>query len=110
MFVSFSPEKKKRNDSNQVRKFRHERRHFVAASRRNRLVERVKGDWGPVKVRNANKPSIVFECDIMSRSSFSRGHTRKKNPRCGVAISSFKKKRDALVLDLSPSSKIYLKL
>lgn len=35
-----------------------------------RLLERVKGDRGPVKVRNANKPSIVFECDIMSRPYF----------------------------------------
>lgn len=84
----------------------------IAYPRGIRLVERVKGDWGPMEVQNANKLSIVFECDIMSRYSFSCGHKRKKNPRCGVAISSFIIKRSEArsSLDLSPSWRIYLKL
>lgn len=35
-----------------------------------RLLKGVKGDRGPMKVQNANKLSIVFECDIMSQYYF----------------------------------------
>lgn len=71
----------------------------IAYPRGIRLVERVKGDWGPMEVRNANKLSIVFECDIMSRYSFSCGHKRKK--KSSMLSSDFffyyKKKRSAVI-------------
>lgn len=53
---------------------RHEETTFLEASCicicGSRLLEGVKGDRGPMKVQNANKPSIVFECDITSQSYY----------------------------------------
>lgn len=54
-----------------------------------------------MRVRNANKLSIVFECDIMSLAFFFPADTQGKDRQCVVAISSFKKKREDALFSLS---------
>lgn len=77
---SLGQERERKTERERKAGTRATRRSFHEASRvRVEAVERVKGDRGPARVRNANKPSIVFECDIMSVArSFSCGRIKKK--------------------------------